>query len=307
MIRLFPSQWKERYAVGMVALLEDTYGNRRVPLRARLALHATGARERAREVGFIGDTTSATVRLRAGLAMILCGWALFMIAGADFAKFAEHWNVATPSAHHTLPNAGYFLAATAGVAGVALVLLAALLTVPALLRFIRGGNWSLVRRSILRVIFAVLSLAIFTAMLSIWAHLLNNRDRNGGLWPHEAVFLVWCFAVAVTLFIATSAAIVVVRQLHLTQRVVRSLVALSFALTSLMLAILAGITLWWASESLYAPRFLRNNIASHLIVTSSTFPLALLIAGAMMVLGLAVAITGVRRVRRATSQIHVVA
>jgi hypothetical protein len=305
MIRVFPSKWKERYGVGMVALLEDSYGERRIPLRARFALQANGARERAREFGFIGDITSAGERLRAGLSLILCGWALFMIAGADFEKFSEHWNIATPYAHHTLPNAAYLSVEAAGIAGVAVVLFAALLTLPALIRFIRSGNWSLVRRPVYRVATAGISLVTFTALLSVWAHVMNNRDRNGGLLPYEIIFLVWCIAVAVTLFLATSAAIVVVRHLALTQRVTCALVVLSLVLTLLMLAIVAGIVIWWGSESIYAPRFLRNNIGGHIIATSSTYPLALVLAALLMVLGLVVAITGIVRVGRATKQTHV--
>jgi len=307
MIRWFPPQWSERYGAGMVALLADTYGEKRVPLRAHLSLKRAAVRERAREFGFSGDATGPGERLRAGLALILCGWSLFMIAGADFAKFSEHWKIATPYAHHTLPNIAYLIVAAAGIAGIAVVLIAATLTLPALFDFIRGGSWSLVRQPILRAVVAVASLSAFTALFSIWAHLINNRDRNGGLVPYELIFLVWCLTVAVTLFIATSAAIVVVRQMSLTQRVVRTLVILSMALTVFMLAIMAGIVLWWGSESIYAPRFLRNSIGSHIIATSSSFPLALVLAVVLMALGLVVAVLGVVRVTRATKMSHVAA
>jgi hypothetical protein len=283
----------------MIALLEDTYGERRVPLRARIALNATGMRERAREFGFLGDSTSVGQRLRAGLALILCGWALFMIAGSDFAKFSEQWKFSTPFAHHTTPNAAYVTVEVAGIAGVAVILFAAALTLPSFVDFLRAGNWPLVRRTILRAIVASVSLACFTSLFSSWAHVLNSRDRNQGMLPFEIVFVVISIGVVVTLFFVTSAAIVVVRHLNLTQRVLRTLVGLSLALTTLMLVIVAGIVTWWASEAIYAPRFLRNNIGGHILATSSAFPPALVLAGLLMVFGLVLAFTGIVRVSRA--------
>jgi hypothetical protein len=101
--------------------------------------------------------------------------------------------------------------------------------------------------------------------------------------------------VIVTLGIATGAALRVSRQLDLPARTLRLLGRLAITLSVAMSAILIGTALWWASESVYAPRFMREGIGSGIVITSSTFPLSLVIAGLLMLLGLGVAATGVAR------------
>ena len=295
MIRWFPPRWREHYGAGMVALLEDTYADGEVPLRAHFSMMRTGLVERVREFGLIGSAASANERLRAGSLAILCGWTLFMIAGADFVKFSERWNGATPRAHLMLPDLGYAIVRDAGIAGVVVVLLGALLAVPSFLRLVRGGNWPLVRGPVVRTVVAGTSVMVFTAGISIWAHLLNSGDRNGGLWAYEGAVLLWCLAVIVTLGIATGAALRVSRQLDLAARTLRLLCGLAITLSVAMSAILIGTALWWASEAAYAPRFMREGIGNGIVITSSTFPLSLVIAGLLMLLGLGVAAAGVAR------------
>jgi hypothetical protein len=295
MIRWFPPRWKERYGAGMVALLEDTYGNEDVPRRARFSMMRSALIERVREFGLIGAGAGANERLRAGSLAILCGWACFMIAGADFAKFSEHWSASTPKQHHALPKLGYMMVQDAGVIGVVVVLVAASLTVPSFWRFARGGNWSSVRRPLVLTTVAGICLMAFTAGIAFWAYGLSNGDRNGGLWPYEVVFLLWCVAVVLTLVLATGAALNVTRQLDLAKRTLRTLSGLALVLSAAMVAIVAGTALWWASESIYAPHFLRDGIGSGVVNSSSTFPLSLVIAGFLMLLGLGIAVTGAAR------------
>jgi hypothetical protein len=92
MIRWYPTQWRARYGDEMAALLEDTHGMSAVPLRDRISLAKSGSMERAREAGLIGDSSEPDERIRTGSLLVLCGWALFMVAGAIFAKFTEHWD-----------------------------------------------------------------------------------------------------------------------------------------------------------------------------------------------------------------------
>ncbi|MGC1420432.1 MAG: hypothetical protein WA786_09995 [Acidimicrobiales bacterium] len=295
LVRWFPPRWRERYGAGMIALLEDTYGHADVPRRARAAMFRTALIERVREFGLVGAAAGANERLRAGSLAILCGWACFMVAGADFAKFSEHWSASTPRAHHLLPNLGYLIVQDAGVIGIVVVLVGALLTAPSAWRYVRGGNWPLVRRPVVRSVVAGIGVVAFTVGLAVWAHGLSTSDRNGGLLAYEIVFVLWCVAVVVTLAFATGAALNVSRQLDLTRRTLRMLSGLALVVSAAMIAIVGGTVLWWVSESLYAPHFLGQGIGSGIMAASSTFPLSLIIAGALMLLGLVIAVAGVIR------------
>ena len=42
MLRWYPPHWRSKYAEGMAALLEDTYGTGRVPMNVRLSLVKSG-------------------------------------------------------------------------------------------------------------------------------------------------------------------------------------------------------------------------------------------------------------------------
>jgi hypothetical protein len=75
---------------------------------------------------------------------------------------------------------------------------------------------------------------------------------------------------------------------------------MAVTLTFLMAAIVAGTALWWGNESFYAPHFMRVGMGSGIVLVSSTFPLSLVFAGVLMLLGLVLAVVGVVRVRRAT-------
>ena len=130
LLRWYPARWRERYRREMVALLEDTYGSRRIPWSARVSLMKNGSLERARGVGWVGDVASPSDRLKAGSTLIVTCWSLFVVAGAIFAKFSEHWNVLTPVADRPAANVGYNAVQWSGVVGVGLVGLGALLVLP---------------------------------------------------------------------------------------------------------------------------------------------------------------------------------
>ena len=80
-----------------------------------------------------------------------------------------------------------------------------------------------------------------------------------------------------------------------------------FGAAILMAAILAAMITWWTIEASHAPAFMRNGIGNGFIVTSSTFPPALIMASILMLIGLAAAIAGTLRVaqaRRASAGTH---
>ncbi|MHB8378994.1 MAG: hypothetical protein ACYDB2_03620 [Acidimicrobiales bacterium] len=295
-LRWYPARWRRRYGQGLAALLEDTYGEHHLPLRVRAPLIRAGTVERAREVGVVGQSVDSTERLRAGSLLVLCGWTLFVVAGTAFAKFSEHWNVATPAAHRTLPTIADTAVQVAGIVSAVAVLGAALLTVPALLRLSRTRGWTSVRRPMLRGVLSIgTSVALLTGLI-LWAHHVNVHQRNGGLALYGVAASVTGFVVLAAMAIVTSTVITVTRTLDLSRRVLRVVSALALAMTVLMGVIATGTGLWWVNEALYAPHFLANSIGSGIIGTSNALPPALVVASGLMVLGLASALVGSVRV-----------
>ena len=295
-LRWYPANWRARYGEGLTALLEDTYGENPVPLRARASLARAGTVERAREVGVIGQTTSSNERLRVGSHLVLCGWSFFVVAGTIFAKFTEHWNIATPAAHRTLPTIADTAVQAAGILSVAGVLVAAFLAVPAALRLVRAGGWTSIRRPVLRAAFASSTTAAFAAGLILWSHHLAVNQRNGAFVLFGVGVLLTGVVVMVAIATATSTVITVTRQLEFSRRILRLLSKLALGLTFLMIVMATGVAFWWASEAIYAPHFLVSSIGSGIIGTSNALPPGLIVAGALMLLGLSSALAGSLRV-----------
>ena len=71
-LRWYPSAWRRRYGRELVALLEDTYGDRPLPLRCRLSLIHSGTRERGRAMRKWSNTyTGYSIACAAVWAVIL--------------------------------------------------------------------------------------------------------------------------------------------------------------------------------------------------------------------------------------------
>jgi hypothetical protein len=294
LIRWYPPTWRARYGVEFVALLEDTHGMNDVPWRERLAIAKSGSVERARSAGLLGDSASPNERIRAGSLLILCAWAFFMLAGGIFAKFTEHWSAVTPTADRWIPSDGYRAVQWAGILGVVVVLAAVVVVLPAFVRLVREKGWAVVRTPILRSVLVVAATTAFMAGLVIWAHHLGAHDRNDGLLPYHLIVPLWVLAVAAALGFSTAAAVAVARRLDLSQRELRALGGMAIALAVIMVVIMAGTLAWWGSMAAYAPGFLGNGALS----TSNVLPPAMIVAGILMLLGVATAATGAVRVAR---------
>jgi len=294
-IRWYPSAWRARYGEGLAALLEDTYGERPVPRGVRVSLARAGVVERAREAGVVGSATSPNDRLRAGSLLVLCGWSFFVVAGAVFAKFTEHWSLATPAAHRTLPSISDATVRGAGAIGAIVVIVAGAFAAPTVVRLVRTQGWSSIRRPVLRATLAVACVATMTTGLALWAHQLSYQQRNGGLYPYGIGVLVTGVAALVAIATVTESVITISRRLNFSRQVLRLLSSLALALTLSMSVIVTAVALWWASEAMYAPHFLGSNIGG-ILDNSRAMPPALVIAGLLMLVGLASATVGAARV-----------
>jgi hypothetical protein len=298
LLRWYPPSWRERYGDGMIALLEDAYAQGAVPWRVRLSLARTGLVERFRASGLVGASTGRSEQLRAGSLLVLCAWSAFVVAGSIFAKFSEHWSSSTPPLHRSLASVGYHIVEGAGAFGAVVVAVAALLALPPFIALLRSGGWSSLRRPLHRVAIAGAAIAVLTAALVIWAHALSSHDRNGALVPYEAAFLFWSAAVVVAIAVTTGSVVAVVGRLDFSYRKIRMLSAMALALVASMMAVFAGVVLWWVQEASAAPHFLANNIGDGIVATSRLFPPAMIVASLLMVLGLAAATGGVTRLTR---------
>ncbi len=298
-IRWYPREWRARYGGEMTALLEDTYATAGdVPVRSRLGLVRRGLAERARTAGFIGSAPEPTQELRTGAVLVLCGWPLFLIAGAVFAKFADNWWIRTPAVERLPASASFNAVAVLGVLGCTLVSVAALAAVPSFVRLVRAGRWDTVRRPVRRAGLAAVLAALLLGGGLAWAHHLSRHDRNGGLAVYSAAFIVIGLAAFVAVVLAAAAAVAVACRIDPPTRVLRRLGVMALVLSVVMTLLFAGFVTWWATEAAYAPTVLLNGIGNGFPFTSGTVPPTLLVAGLLMLLGLAFAVGGSFRITR---------
>jgi hypothetical protein len=289
LLRWYPAHWRARYGDEFIALIEDSYGRSRIPLRTRLATARSGSVERLRASGLAGNGESPADRTRSGALVVLCAWSIFVIAGVIFAKFTEHWSSATPRAGRWLPAVAYDAVEVAALFGGLMVMAAGLIVLPALVRSIRLSGWSTLRRHVRRlVVLGGVTLLVGTGVV-VWAQHLNTHQRNGGLLSYALAVLMLFILVVGTLAAGTASAVTLTTQLELSGHALRRLGRLALAATVAMAVITAGALAWGADIRAHAPSFFGRGV-----------PVAWYLAGLVMVTGLTLAAAGACRVRRAT-------
>ncbi len=295
-LRWYPAWWRDRYGDELAALMEDHTGGRPPGPGLRISVATAGLRERLRGAGVVGDRVPPDARLRAGALMVLCAWALFMLAGASYQRASEHFAGVLPTPERTAPQIAFDVVATLGVAGVLVVLLGALVALPSLVRFLRDGGWPSVRRAVLVAAGLSASVAVAVVPLSRWAHRLNEFQRNGGDAAYTAVLLLFALGVAAALGAWTWAAVRCARRLDWPRRALRVEAALAVVLCWIMAAVTAGTAVWWGAMALHAPWFLGGTLGGG--AASTVTPQMVLTLG-LEVLSLTVAVAGVVRIATA--------
>jgi hypothetical protein len=299
LLRWYPPAWRARYGDELVALIEDELGGRSPGWRLRAAVAGAGLRERAHHAGLTGDTRPPMVRVRAWSLVVLGAWTPFVVAGASFQKLSEHYDAALPAAARALPTWAFDAVVVAAAIGALLVLVGALAVLPAFVRFLAGGGWSVVRRLARRAtVVSTVAVVAFVGLL-LWAHSLSDAQRNGGVWPYGAAFLSWALLTASALVLWTAAAVTVTRRLDLTAGVVAFEAALATGLAAVMVAITVATALWWAAIAAHAPWVLHGTAPGS---AGSAFDPRLALTMAVMLaaaLGAAWAVTRVARARGA--------
>lgn len=175
----YPRAWRERYGDELVAMLEDQLEGRRPTLRLRLGLMAAGLREHAESTGVLGQRAAPFERARAGVLVVLAGWTGFVVAGASFAKLAEHFPLAVPRPDRAFSVGAFDAVVAAGVVGGGLCLLGVAAALPAFFRFLAAGGWA---RLVRPVGSAALASAVAIGVAVLWPH---GRTRSVALSATE--------------------------------------------------------------------------------------------------------------------------
>jgi hypothetical protein len=287
LLRWYPPSWRQRYGPELTALIEDSYGPGGLPRRVRLATVRAGLVERVRSSGLGSPTEGERPEARScnGSLLMLCAWAFFVVGGAMMAKFNENWEVGIPRPDRWLPTAGYDLVEGAAALGALVVVVAGLLVVPTFLRALTQQGWPLIRRQVRAVTVIGGTTVLCCAPLIAWAQHLSSRQRNGGLDIYTAAFLGVGVLLVATVGAVTGAVVSVTRTLELPRPTLRWLGRLALLMAGIMVAVLSGLTLWWAALAADAPSTLGGAV-----------PIDLVLAGVLMLIGSAVATAGARRI-----------
>jgi hypothetical protein len=289
LLRWYPAAWRERYADELVALIEDTFADGRIPWRTRFSTAGSGIVQRLRSSGLApGAHEGPADQTRNGSLLVLWGWSFFVIAGSMYAKFNENWSAGTPHPSLAVPNGAYVAVEAAAAVGFLVVVLAGLIAFPTLVRAIRTSGWDLVRRPAIRVLTMGGATVIAGIPVVVWAHHLTDHQRNGGLVTYSAVFLTVALLIAATVVTAIGSAVSLVRQMDLTPTALTWLGRLALLAVLAMAIILGGTLTWWVALAHDAPG-----------VLGGSAPVDLIVAGSLMAIGMAIAAIGAVRVTSA--------
>jgi hypothetical protein len=297
LLRLYPAGWRARYGDELEALILETNGGR-VPWRVRADVALAAADERLRGAGLAGDGTPPE-RMRGGTLVVLCAWALFVVAGVGVQKFSEHWQAVTPSADQALPAHAFDALAVAAAIGSVLVMAGVAATLPSLLRFLRAGSWRHVRPLHVALGLTVAAVPLSIAVIA-WAHQLNGAQRNGHDAAYATVWVLWSLVLIGCLAAWTVAGVTIARRLELSTTVLRFQAVLGAAVALSMVAMTAATAVWWAALAQSAPWALagvptRSTAASPLAPT-------LLVIAILMLVATTLATTGAVRAVRAAGE-----
>jgi hypothetical protein len=249
LLAAYPRRWRDRYGDELLALLEAEPLNWRV----RANVIVAGLRERLR--------ASGPPHLR-----VLWAWSLFVVGGMAFQKTSEHWQTVVPSGGRTTPTVAFDVVQASAAIGAAAVIVGVALALPAFLRDLRSGGWSVLRRPIL--------LASGATAVAAGALVALALDHDIVAASAFAVFAVF------SLFAWTHAAALAARRLP--EAPAHAYLALIVCATMVVMTIAAGV--WVAVVSAHAPTFVG---AAQLTVI-----------GAFMLGGITLAATGAAISRR---------
>ena len=295
-LRWYPPSWRDRYGEELSAVLDDQYEGH-LPTRVHFDLVAGGLRQRAIQSGLTGDLVPAARGVRSGALMVFSAWVAFVIAGASFAKFSEHFDQALPhsmSVHRLSDLAVTVLQIVAGVASL-LVVVGVFLAVPAFVRYLRAGGWPSLRGHILRALACTGLTVVVTVPLLVWAHHLTSHQRNGGLYWYGPLFLLWAALIVLTLASWAVVAIVAGSRVVFSRTILTAEAILAVLIALAMVVMVGATAAWWGEMARDAPAFLNASPGG---LPGSPWDVWLVATVALMVVATGTAAMGVVREAR---------
>ncbi|HZM55370.1 MAG TPA: hypothetical protein VFC03_10140 [Acidimicrobiales bacterium] len=292
-VNWYPRTWRERYGADFEQFLEDRYGGGPLPLSARLSMVRSGLLERLRSGGIVGSSVDPDTRVRGASLLVLCAWGVFIVAGSAFAKYTEHWPLATPPVDHWLPATAMAAVQAAAGVGVLILIMAGLACLPAFVHFIRSEGWRALWPLARPMVLSVIAAGVASAGIVAW----NNRLGPSTTTPlglRIAGVLAGLVVIA-ALAVSYATLIAFVYRLRISTRITRILGVLAVAMTLALAVIFAGALTWWISTALHAPWFFGSLTPRS---PTSPAPLPMIVLGLMMLAGLVLA--GVGAIRIAT-------
>jgi hypothetical protein len=292
LLRWYPKAWRDRYGDELLAMMEDTLGERPVTLRFRLSIALAGIREQAHAVGLAGETVPQSEVVRAGGVAVVTAWAVFILAGAAFAKLSEHGNEAVAASGSPLAEDSYRIMVVLAVAAAMAVVAGAALAARPLFRLLRDDGGLVLRRRL--SVAATLSMiaAAATAGLVLMAHRLPPADVETGARPYGVAFIGWAIVIAAAVAAWVSFGTGAVRRVAFSRRAlaIESVLAATVAVAMVAMTVVTGV--WWVAVADRAPWFLHGAAPG---TPGSAFDLRLALVVTLMVLADAVAAVGVVR------------
>src|SRR5665213_641826 len=292
-LKWYPRSWREHYGEEFAVFLQDRYGDGPVPMSARLSMIRCGTVERLRTGGIIGSSVNADRRIRGASLLVLCAWGLFVVAGAAFAKYTEHWPLATPQVDHRMPEVAMGLVRVAAAAGVFIVLIAGLVTLPALVALVRTDGWKSMWATIRMMVVSAAVTGTAAIVIVSWnAHLSPSRSVTTP-WSLRAAGVVGGLLVVAALAVCLGTVVAIVYRLRLSDQVTRVLGVLAMAMSGALVLIFAGALTWWITTAMHAPWFFGSLVPRS---PSSPAPLAMVVMALTMLSGLGLAGFGTVRI-----------
>lgn len=292
LLRWYPASWRERYGEEFLALLEDELDGATPALSFRVKIALAGVRERFLAAGVVGTTPSVETRRRAGSLLVLVAWAGVVVGGVGLAKSAEHFsNSLAPSARAGAQFA-YDLVVGAGAAGSFIVVLGALIVLPAFVRFLVAGGARQIRSALARATVASVATVAGVAALGTWAHRLSVAQRNGADAGYTHAFLLVAGLAVVTIGLWTAFVVRAATAMSIPPVVLRVESELAGAVAAATAIVFGGTLVWWFEVGSHAPWFFR---ATPVGVAVSFWSAPMELNMAVMALSLVLALWGVAR------------
>lgn len=300
-LRAYPPAWRARYGEELEDVIRQS-SQGHVAWSVRGDLLRAGATERLRSWGFSAGEGDPAARAKAGALLVLCAWALAVVAGLVLQKSSEHWQAFDPAPGRGLSSGAFQTLLVAALAAGTLVIVGGACALPRLVSLLRKGGWVQVRRPVIRALLVSALAILATVGLIVWAHHLDAPRRNGHAPAYAVGFVFVGLLVIASVATWTAAAVVTIRRLEISVHLLELEVTIAVLMSAAMATMTVATLTWWAALAIGTPGAPHEPAGG-----AGTFVLQpqLLAAMLAMVLAAGLACCGAVRALRAVQQLSV--